>query len=127
MKKALTLLLFGYFLVACSMTSKQSDLDVSLLQYEKGWRWNEIGVVLQFHRVGSYDVASINHYENIRIGDYQVLSSRPLEGGRILQQVSLSYHYRDDVRIKNTTFDVIWGYDSSHKRWYVESNLPIIK
>ncbi len=127
MKKILSLLILSSFLAACSMTSKQSDLDVSLLQYEKGWRWNEMGVVLQFHRLGSYDASKVSKYKNIRIGDYRVLSSYPVAGGKVLQKVSLSYHYRDDVRIKSKTFDVVWNYAPKLKRWYVESPLPDIR
>lgn len=126
--RVVSVLIIAWMLVACASTSNgESDIELSMLRYEKAWRWNNGEMVSRFHRPESYNPQALAQLGQVRIGNYEVLNRRYLSKDRMVQRVRFTYYFNDDIRVKTLEVEQAWELDPKLKRWIVTSPMPVLK
>ncbi len=126
--KTVAVLMVAWMLVACASTSNgESDIELSMLRYEKAWRWNDAGMVSRFHLPEAYDPQAMAQLGRIRIGNYEVLNRRYLADNEMVQRVRFTYYFSDDIRVKTQEVDQTWVMNKELKRWIVTSPMPVLR
>ncbi len=126
--RIVALLVVVWMLTACASSSNgESDIELSMLRYEKAWRWNNAEMVSRFHLPEAYDPQALAQLSRIRIGNYEVLNRRYLDKDNMTQRVRFTYYFNDDIRVKKMEVEQAWVLDGTLKRWIITSPVPVLK
>ncbi len=127
--RGIQLLMIASLLSACagSFSKNESDLNLSMLRYEKAWRWSNTELIAAFHYPETYSRESLAQHEKIRIASYDAVVSHQREDKSVVQRVAVSYYDKDDIRIKRINFELVWQLDRASGQWLVNSPLPTLE
>ena len=126
--RLLATLIACIILSACAAPSNGgNDLELSLLRYEKAWRWNNAQVIGYYHKDAASQVPALAQVEKIRIGKYQVIDRQTVDSRHLKLRVRFTYYLANDIRVKTKDVDQTWELDDKLKRWVVTSPIPILE
>ena len=124
------LILSCLILAACAGTTKNLELDQTLLQYGKYIRWSQYEAALAMHHpkylfdhpVSKLDIDRLNLF---KVTGYAA-SERNVssEGNRVEQRVEIRMYHTARAREISINHDQLWEYDPELGRWLLHSGLP---
>ncbi len=116
--------------VGCSTThDKQHDLTITLISYEKAFRWGAVDNVMGYMPPGTaVDRALFERYSSVSIGGYQTVSRSPISKEGIVEvTVSIDYIDNDSMKVHKYVDKQLWEYDDEYGRWFLVSPLPELR
>ncbi len=128
-KRALLLSLVGLavLVTACSsleQAGSQRKLQTQLRSYDHAVRWGDLQGAYAFVKPGGEPLAVPNGLENIRVTDYEPLTTvTEEEGKRVRRQVKIQYVRRDRQVVRTFVDEQVWEYDDKLGNWF-RTNAP---
>jgi len=118
-------------LMACASTQEQMyALDKSFNAYERALRWQEVDVLVAFHKNEHENLTTEKrkYLKQFRVTSYNVVFSNvEVDGNHANQVIELKYYKKDTITIHELTINNKWEYDEKAQRWYLTNNLPDFK
>jgi hypothetical protein len=118
-------------LAACASTQDQLyALDKSFNAYERALRWQEVDVVIAFHKNEHEKLTTEQrkYLKQFRVTSYNVVYTNvAADGNHASQVIELKYYKKDSITIHELTINNQWEYDEKAQRWYLTNGLPDFK
>ena len=110
--------------------NKVSLYDETARAYDTAIRWGNYEQAYGFKKLEKTDadLPEFDHYRQFRVTDYVVKNTIvSADKSKILRVVSIQYYRMRDVTVKVITDRQVWEYDENEDRWYLMSELPVLK
>lgn len=125
-------LLLALLLLAACATSQDPMylLDKSFNAYERALRWQEVDVLIAFHKNEHEKLTTEQrkYLKQFRVTSYNVVYSNVApDGNHASQVIELKYYKQDSITIHELTINNQWEFDEKEQRWYLTNNLPDFK
>ncbi len=109
-------------IAACSSlehASSSKKLQLQLQSYDHAVRWGDLEEMYAFVKPGDKPLAVPRGLENIRVTDYEPLTTITEEPDkRIRRRVRIEYLHRDRQVVKKLVDDQVWEFDEASKQWF---------
>ncbi len=119
-------------LSACAETSTRNvQLDLTLIQYEKALRWSGVEQSNQFRKEPiNFTPQQLAKFKKIKVTGYDVIQTSyrddKLKQLQIIQLVEIRFVNEDTQIEKKFSEQQIWEWDKEAKRWWLVSPFPRI-
>lgn len=130
MKKSMFIVAVGCcLLVACASFSKKSKMEKygrTMDSYETAMRTSDLNGVCHFVDPAAMSRdACLTRFGDIKLVDYKLMDVQvDEETMAVTQDIKVSYHYLNSVRIKDRQFKQIWHYLEDDEAWVLEDGPP---
>ena len=126
------LLLIGLVVVltACAETStRNTQLDLTLIQYEKALRWSGVEQANQFRKEPvNFSQHQLAMFKKIKVTGYDIVQTTyrddKLKQLQVTQLVEIRFVNEDTQIEKRFTDQQVWEWDENTKRWWIVSPFP---
>ena len=119
-------------LTACAeMSTSNTQLDLTLIQYEKTLRWSGVEQTNQFRKEPiNFSSRQLAMFEKIKVTGYDVIQTSyrddKLKQLQVIQLVEVRFVNEDTQVEKKFNEQQIWEWDKDTSRWYLVSPFPNI-
>ena len=119
-------------LTACAeMSTSNTQLDLTLIQYEKTLRWSGVEQTNQFRKEPiNFSSRQLAMFEKIKVTGYDVIQTSyrddKLKQLQVIQLVEVRFVNEDTQVEKKFSEQQIWEWDKDTSRWYLVSPFPNI-
>jgi len=119
-------------LSACAeMSTRNTQLDLTLIQYEKTLRWSGIEQINQYRKEPiQFTSRQLAKFKKIKVTGYDVIQTSyrddKLKQLQVIQLVELRYVNEDTQIERKFNEQQIWEWDKDAKRWWLVSPFPEI-
>ena len=116
---------------ACATTQDSMELlDRSLMAYEQALRWQDLNVLIAFHKnePQSLSPEKRDYFKQFRVTGYNVVYVNiDPDQKHVSQMVEVKYHRDSYANIKDIMLNNRWEFDEATKRWQLTNPLPDFK
>ena len=127
-------LLIGLVVVlsACAeVSTRNTQLDLTLIQYEKALRWSGVEQTNQFRKEPiNFSSRQLAMFKKIKVTGYDVIQTSyrddKLKQLQIIQLVEIRYVNEETQVERKFSEQQIWEWDKDTKRWWLVSPFPKI-
>ena len=119
-------------LTACAEAStRNTQLGLTLIQYEKALRWTGVEQTNQFRKQPiNFTPQQLAKFKKIKVTGYDIVHTSyrddKLKQLQIVQLVEIRY-VNEDTQVERKFRDQqVWEWDDDHKRWWLVSPFPKI-
>ena len=128
------LLLIGLVVVlsACAeVSTRNTQLDLTLIQYEKALRWSGVEQTNQFRKEPiNFSQSQLAMFKKMKVTGYDVIQTSyrddKLKQLQIIQLVEVRFVNEDTQVEKRFRDQQVWEWDEDAKRWWIVSPFPKI-
>ena len=128
------LLLLGLVVVlsACAeVATRNTELDLTLIQYEKTLRWTGIAQTNQFRKEPiNFSQRQLAMFKKIKVTGYDVIQTSyrddKIKQLQIIQLVEVRFVNEDTQVEKKFSEQQVWEWDNDASRWWLVSPFPAI-
>jgi len=119
-------------LSACAeMSTRNSQLDLTLIQYEKALRWSGIEQINQYRKEPiDFTPQQIAMFRKIKVTGYDVIQTSyrddKVKQLQVIQVVEFRYVNEDTQVERKFSEQQVWEWDKDVKRWWLVSPFPKI-
>lgn len=119
-------------LSACAdMSTRNTQLDLTLIQYEKALRWSGIEQVNQYRKEPiHFTPQQLANFKKIKVTGYDVIQTSYRDDQfkqlQVIQLVEVRYVNEDTQVERKFNEQQIWEWDKDANRWWLVSPLPKI-
>ena len=119
-------------LSACAeMSTRNTQLDLTLIQYEKALRWSGIEQVNQYRKEPiHFTPQQLAKFRKIKVTGYDVIQTSYRDDQfkqlQVIQLVEVRYVNEDTQVERKFNEQQIWEWDKEADRWWLVSPLPKI-
>ena len=119
-------------LSACAeVSTRNTQLDLTLIQYEKALRWSGIEQTNQFRKQPiRFTPRQQAMFKKIKVTGYDIVQTSyrddKLKQLQVIQLVQIRYVNEDTQIERKINHQQIWEWDSDADRWWLVSPLPNI-
>ena len=119
-------------LSACAeMSTRNTQLDLTLIQYEKTLRWSGVEQTNQFRKEPiHFSSQQLAKFRKIKVTGYEIIQTsyrdNKLKQLQIIQLVEIRYVNEDTQVERKFNEQQIWEWDKDANRWWLVSPFPKI-
>jgi len=119
-------------LSACAeVSTRNTQLDLTLIQYEKALRWSGIEQINQFRKEPiNFTPSQLAMLKKIKVTGYDIVQTSyrddKLKQLQVIQLVQIRYVNEDTQIERKFNEQQIWEWDSDADRWWLVSPFPKI-
>jgi len=119
-------------LSACAeMSTRNTQLDLTLIQYEKALRWSGIEQINQYRKEPVHFTSQqLAKFKKIKVTGYDVIQTSyrddKVKQLQVIQVVEFRYVNEDTQVERKFSEQQIWEWDKDSKRWWLVSPFPKI-
>ncbi|NNF97073.1 MAG: hypothetical protein HKM94_09125 [Halobacteria archaeon] len=119
-------------LSACAeVSTRNTQLDLTLIQYEKALRWSSLEQTNQFRKQPiNFTSRQLAMFKKIKVTGYDVINTsyrdNKLKQLQVIQLVEIRYVNEDTQVERKFSEQQIWEWDKDAKRWWLVSPFPKI-
>ena len=117
-------------LSACAeMSTRNSQLDLTMIQYEKALRWSGIEQINQYRKEPvNFTSQQLAKFKKVKVTGYDVIQTSyrndKLKQLQVIQLVEIRYVNEDTQVERKFNEQQIWEWDKDAKRWWLVSPFP---
>ena len=119
-------------LFACAeVSTRNTQLDLTLIQYEKALRWSSVEQTNQFRKDPiNFSSRQLAMFKKIKVTGYDVIQTSyrddKIKQLQVIQLVEVRYVNEDTQVEKKFSEQQVWEWDKDTSRWYLVSPFPKI-
>ena len=119
-------------LSACAeMSTRNTQLDLTLIQYEKALRWSGIEQINQYRKEPVHFTSQqLAKFKKIKVTGYDVIQTSyrddKVKQLQVIQVVEFRYVNEDTQVERKFSEQQVWEWDKDAKRWWLVSPFPDI-
>ena len=119
-------------LSACAeMSTRNTQLDLTLIQYEKALRWSGIEQINQYRKEPVHFTSQqLAKFKKIKVTGYDVIQTSyrddKVKQLQVIQLVEVRYVNEDTQVERKFSEQQIWEWDKDTNRWWLVSPFPKI-
>jgi len=113
------------------MSTRNTQLDLTLIQYEKALRWSGIEQINQYRKEPvQFSPRQLAMFKKVKVTGYDVIQTSyrddKLKQLQVIQVVEIRYVNEDTQIERKFSEQQIWEWDKDAKRWWLVSPFPEI-